>query len=74
MPIGRWFSASGVPASSIASAYSFDTIEAKSIARLATKGASGRVRLKRTVMSSTFSIDSISSPMDIELKYSHEPA
>ena len=70
VPIGAWLTISGVPAAIIASAYSLDTIEAKSIARSATNAASGRFRVNFTVMSSTFSIDLTRSGMDIDSKYS----
>ena len=70
MPSGCWFSISGVPASSIASAYSFDMIEAKSMPRFAIIGASGRFSTNLTVRSSTFSIDWMRSGIDMPLKYS----
>ena len=55
--MGSWSSFSGVPAFIMASAYSFDWIAANAMARSARNGASGEVRVKRTVWSSTFSID-----------------
>ena len=70
MPTGARSTFSGVPAASMASACSADMMEAKSIAMLAMKGASGRVRVKRTVLSSTFSTDSRRAGMSMALKYS----
>src|SRR3546814_14823013 len=46
-------------------------IEAKGIARLARKGASGRFSVNLTVMSSTFSIDLMSSGKPMPAEYSH---
>jgi hypothetical protein len=44
VPIGSWSIFSGVPAFSIASAYSFDWMPAYSMARLDRNGASGELR------------------------------
>ncbi len=49
MPIGSWSIFSGVPALSIASAYSFDCTPAYSIARFDRNGASGLLSVIRTV-------------------------
>ena len=49
MPIGSWSIFSGVPAFSIASAYSFDWTPAYSIARSDRNGASGFSSVMRTV-------------------------
>ena len=49
VPIGSWSIFSGVPAFSIASAYSFDCTPAYSIARFDRNGASGLSSVMRTV-------------------------
>jgi hypothetical protein len=49
VPIGSWSISSGLPALSSPSAYSFDWIEAKSIARSARNGACGSVNVNLTV-------------------------
>ena len=51
VPMGSISTFSGVPALSIASAYSAERMEAKYHARSATNGASGCARVKRTVWS-----------------------
>ena len=73
MPIGSRSSFSGVPALSIASAYSADMIEAKSMAMLAMNGACGAARVNFTVRSSTFSTDFSRLFMSMLAKYSYVP-
>ena len=69
MPTGWTLNCSLVPAASSWSAYSLETIEAKSIGKVARMVASGRLSTNFTVMSSTLTI-SLSELAIVELKYS----
>ena len=69
MPTGWTLNCSLVPAASSWSAYSFETIEAKSIGKVARTVASGLFSTNFTVMSSTLTI-SLSEVAMVELKYS----
>ena len=69
MPIGAGSIFSGVPAFSIASAYSLVWTPAYSIARSERNGASGLLSVIFTVMSSTFSTDFSNFDMPMSPKY-----
>ncbi|MCY1361178.1 hypothetical protein D9M69_478360 [compost metagenome] len=68
MPTGSWSTFSGVPAFSIAMAYSFDWMPAYCIARLARNGASAWLSVIFTVWSSMRSTDFSSLGMPMSLK------
>ena len=70
MPTGWTLNCSMVPAASSWSAYSLETIEAKSIGKVARIVASGRFSTNFTVWSSTAAISLIAVAMPVELKYS----
>ncbi len=71
--MGIWSICSGLPAFSSASAYSFDMIVVKSIAMSAMNGACGTVSTKRTVKSSTLSIEARIFGKSMSSKYEYPP-